>query len=314
MVIHKMNNLSKLLNSFLWYRELKHIYKGYRQYRTGNRYVYYRFWVNARLHKQQLPLDLPVNTQTYSVHLMCGRLDLDQLFWCLASWYRVVAEYPQVYIHDDSTLTRQQYAQINRLLPQAKIIDYQSATEQARNKWLTDFPLLQAARNNSRDTRPVQLIDPYFIGQSDYVMIMDTDILWFQPPIELLEYMREYRMPVFWQNASPCPFFFENGESLREDLLHHNGGLIFYQKRDFDLSLLEEFLQRRGRTQERFRNQPAYAYVLGQHRPVAALPKDRYKMKGAVTGETVGRHYTAPRRAKFWFEGVRHVQRRFSLC
>lgn len=322
-----MDWVKNTLKKVPYYRDLKHVYFLYSlsEYTKGNRFLYYRFWINSKMKRRQHALDKPVQTKQYTMHLLCGHQDINQLYWALASWYYATSESPQVYIHDDGTLRRRDCSTINTLFPHAKIVEYAAATQQASNTWLKQFPRSLALRTGLTKTNParridypfaLKLLDPYFVSNADYVYLLDTDILWFRQPDTLLDAIYNYRAPIFWQDTSPCPSFFENGESLRNDLLYYNGGLVFYRKQDFDLNILEEYLQKRGTNRDAFfgfSDQPAFAYMFGQYGQTILLPTDCYHIKGKINDSTVSIHYLSQRRAKFWIEGVRFLYQKHLL-
>lgn len=298
-----------------FYRELRLLYLSFSKYgfKRGVLYPYYRFWISAKIRRLGTPFDRPVDTTTYSLHMMCSHRDVDQFIWALMSWYRVVPESPQVYIHDDGTFTARDLSLIQKLFPHAKVIDTDLSTELAMSQWLIDFPVSQSVRR-TRVVKSIKLLDPYFVSEAKHVLLLDTDILWFQYPQELFDHIHgDDETPVFWKNRAPEEFVFKDGELLELDLAYCNSGVVYYNKKDFKLELVEEFFQRRDSSQT-LRDQPGYAYVLGTHKQVKKLSAEIYHIKGRVQESTVAKHYTGPRREKFWLEGVRLLQEKYSIC
>jgi hypothetical protein len=228
------------------------------------------------------------------------------LLWALASWHKIITDVAQVNVHDDGTFTVDDRELIKSLFPYAKIIDYKWATENATTNWLCDLPAARFYRAERKYYKAVKLIDPYFISRSHAVLILDTDVLWFRQPVELINSIHYGQSSLFWPNPKSNSFLFKNGMNLRPDLTYLNSGLVYYKKEDFDLSILEEFCQNIGPQMDPpFRDQPGYAYILGGLNSYYTLPIDKYIIKGPVQERTVAKHYTGPRREQFWFEGVR---------
>lgn len=304
--------MKKFFNKLPCYRDIQHLWFLYTRcnYQQGNLFLYYRFWVNAQLRRLTKVLSKPVNTKEYTLHILSGHRDVNQLIWALASWYQATSEAPLVYIHDDGTFTARDVQLIRKFFPESVIVDYQTATN-AMPAWLQDFPLSWKLRMESGIPYALKVFDPYFISPGQNVMMLDTDILWFRQPTDLVHAIYNYTCPIFWQDERPAQFFFQNGESLREDLLYYNSGLVYYHKHDVDFAILEEYLQRRGNMYDPwfgFCDQPALAYMFGQYGKVFLLPTDRYLCKGKLTDQTVSFHYLGSRRAMFWVKGVRYVQ------
>jgi hypothetical protein len=318
-----MKRMLKLAKRCQYYRDAKYLYSLLRRvkFRKAGLYLYYRFWVTSALRRSERPLDRPVDTQKYTLHVLCCHRDVSQMLWALGSWYAATSESPQLYIHDDGTFVRRDTERIHTLFPQAKIVDYHSTTRLARS-WLADTPQalkLRTCRSSSgkRIKYPlaIKLIDPIFVSERENILILDTDILWFQEPKELVEAIYTYTSPVFWQDPEPWPLSFQNGEALREDLCYYNSGVVYYRKQDFDFAVLEEYLSKRGDVDEPFfgfNDQPAFAYTLGQYRDVSLLPTERYCVRKGVEDSTVSMHYLGPRRHRFWGEGVGLLLETFS--
>ena len=303
--------IKKIVKALPCYRDLRHSYLSYKKYGKLTEYLYSRFWLGSKIRRLGRPLDREIDTEQFSIHVVCCHIDVVQLLWALASWYRVVPISAKVYIHEDGSLTVSDKALISKTFPHSEIIDFNWATEQAMNKWLIKYPSLRTLRVEKREVFALKIVDPYFVSNCKYFLILDTDILWFRAPDEVLQTIVNYECPLFWQENKPCPYIFGDGDSLKEELLCHNSGFIYYEKADFNLNLLEEFMQKKGNFKRKFEDQPVYAYILGNYSSTSLLPKDRYIIKGKVKEDTIAKHYTAPRREKFWFEGVKFLQSQF---
>lgn len=210
----------------------------------------------------------------------------------------------QVYIHEDGTFTKRDRKALSALFPMATIIDYRASTQKAISKWLVDYPVTRGYRANPDFIWTVKLIDPFFISTRPYVLVLDTDLLWFKKPWDLFDHLDDFRQPIFWPANSSWNFPLKGGESLRSGPL--NTGLVLYERRRFQLDLIEEFCQKIGPDLgPPLLDQPGYVYTLAKLVNPAALPIERYIIKGPVRERTVAKHYTGPRREQFWFEGVR---------
>ena len=320
-----MNGMQDFLKTCPYSRELRHIWHFSRklQYQRVFRYIYYRFWLNPKLRRLPHPIGKPVTTKAYTLHMLCSHVDLCQLLWALASWYHVTFNSPQVYIHDDGTLTPRDVRIIKKLFPEAEVIDAHVVTQYAMQTWLSEFPRTRAIRTHGTNQSAclaypcaIKLIDPYFISPAKCVLVLDTDVLWFKPPEELEQALFHYTLPVFWRDLRPSSYTLQHGELLKQDVLYCNSGVVGYRKEDFDLCILEEYLRKRGDIDEPtwgFADQPAYAYVLGANRMVSLLPGAQYAMQGEITEATVAFHYTGPRRAKFWIEGVKFLSKTWAI-
>jgi hypothetical protein len=287
-----------------FFRELRQGYRALTIYHKLWPYLVNRLWAGPRLARLAGPLDRPVDTAAYSIHLLCSHRDRLGMLWALASWQAVAGESAQVYIHEDGTFTAGDRAVIGRLFPRAQLVDHRDATRRALTTWLADTPAARMFRQNSARVYAVKLMDPYFVSPAEGVLVMDTDILWFKTPDELEDRIRQYQGAVFWPSSGkPSRQMFRDGGELRLDLAALNSGIVYFEKTAFRLDVLEEYCQQLD-PGAMLLDQPAYAYVLGQYSPLANLPVEHYHIHKAAHAGTVGKHYSGPRREQFWFEGV----------
>ncbi len=149
-----------------------------------------------------------------------------------------------VYIHEDGTFTDRDRQLIARLLPHAVLVDPELIRQTMIEQWLVDRPATRRYRQEKSSVFAIKLMDPYFVGNTNGVLVLDTDVLWFKHPHELLDHIVNYQAPVFWDARGKKPLRFKNGEWRKEDLSSLNTGVVYYQKRDFNLEILGEFCQK----------------------------------------------------------------------
>ena len=153
------------------------------------------------------------------------------------------------------------------------------------------------------------MIDPFFVGDADVKLILDSDLLWFKQPGELLDDIFQKRLPIFMGGYGKMDFVFSDGSILPENIAGVNSGVVCYKKKQFSLDSLEEFYSRVGsNANPHFVEQAGYAYILTRGSQPIFLPADKYLIKGPVSERTVMKHYTNPRREQFWFEGVNRLK------
>ena len=293
------------------YRELRYLYRSIFFYRKPLAYVYNRFFTNVRIRRLFAAgrASPPAAREDYTVHFLTCHRDMDMLLWSLGSWFHFVPDSGKVYIHDDGTLTGADRELLKSYDPDLVIIDYAKSSEAVLEK-LRGFPRAHASRGKSlADKRYVfnlKLIDPLFAGGSGCKLILDSDLLWFQRPVALLEALSQNRLPVFMGGFGEMDFKFSDGSVLPAEIAGVNSGIVGYRQDDFSLPVLEEFFARVGDdTNPHFVEQAGYAYILTRSKKPNFLPAGKYLIKGRVGGETAMKHYTSPRREQFWFEGVK---------
>ncbi|MBX4192189.1 hypothetical protein KW798_01760 [Candidatus Parcubacteria bacterium] len=291
-----------------WYRELWFAYYRIIVFRRGGywHYLVNKFFIKPKIRHVTHRLDNPVGDFTYTIHLLCSHRDLDMLLWSLGSWYQVVPQSGKVYIHEDGSFTHADRKLVERLLPHAEVVDFDWASERL-SLWLKAAPsALQLRRDHKKHILIVKLIDPQFTDENSTTLILDTDILWFKEPKELLVAL--HMQKTTFQYGGPTneeSTKFKDGTSLREDLRLLNSGIIAYPRSHFLLKDLEAYASSVIQdSAPHFIEQSGYAWILARGGSVDVLPKETYIIKPSVTESTIAKHYTGPRREEFWLEGV----------
>lgn len=322
-----MQDIKRLARRFAWYTEARQFYL--QVLRAGNvrkyaAYAYYRFFVRRMVWRSVRPIDRAPADDAYSIHLLCSHQDIDMLLWAVASWCRAVPETGQIYVHEDGSFTAADRALLARVAPHVRVIDLDGASRQAHDAWLADFPEARKKRDAYRDyVFIIKLIDPYFVSPAPARLILDTDILWFAEPEELLARIRDDRQTPFMQQGERHvvksaadeqgrveAFRFTDGTSVEPALFALNSGIVGYHTSEFSLRDLETFCARIDIAAPfHFYEQVGYAWILSQHAEIRPLSAEAYLIRGSVREGVVARHYTGPRRDQFSSEGIRLLAR-----
>lgn len=228
------------------------------------------------------------------------------LFWSLASWYSVVKDSGQVFVHEDGSFTKEDRNLISRLLPQSKLIDYAHATQTARDEWLKNYPHTLKYRLDRKYVFTAKLVDPRFVSSVPARLLLDTDILWFSKPRELLQRLKSGKNPFFMLGKSNKSFQFAAGDFLDEKFSALNAGIIGYNVAEYDPRDLEAFCAKMGPASDPyFIEQSGHAWILSRRAEILPLDPGRYIIKGPINEQIVARHYTGPRRELYWIEGAK---------
>jgi len=236
------------------------------------------------------------------------------LLWSLASWHTAVKNSGQVYIHEDGSFVPSDREIIGKIFPQAKIIDAVYAKNESK-VWLKNFPNASKIRNNPRFFFSMKLMDPLFVSNTPYRIIIDTDILWFKEPIEILKHIKDktsFMSQALLGNLRN-PFRFKDGSHIGIKLEVMNSGIVGYELNQYRIDDLEEFCGKIDETSDtHFFEQTGYAWILNKYSDIDLLDMSKYVLKqGSLPKSAVARHYPGPSREKYWFEGIRIMTNRF---
>jgi lipopolysaccharide biosynthesis glycosyltransferase len=171
----------------------------------------------------------------------CHR-NVDMAMWCLKSFSYYARESPHITIHDDGTLTAQDKGLLRDHFDRCTVVDKAEADERM-DKVLIGHPLCRQMRAKSDFYCALKLFDPAVYALTDVILLIDSDILFFQRPSELLDCVGR-GSPCFssdYQDAYAVP-----GEELRRhlgiDVLPSvNLGLAVMRRADYDFDFMERY-------------------------------------------------------------------------
>jgi len=282
--------------------ELSHLKKAFLGYHQGWRYVFNKFFLAKKIIKKNFSFSSSAEANL-SIHVLACQRDFIMLLWALKSFFSFF-NYPfQLYIHNDGTLIQKQINIIKKHFPKVIFIE---SREILNNKNLTNYPIIKNfIMAHPKYYLMKKIVDPYFVSSKDYILVIDSDILWFKEPIELLVNLNTgcQKSLMMW-SPLPGPVYFKNGDVLDENLSHYNSGVVLYQRDNFDLSALANYLEKidtNNPTNFQFIEEAGFTQCL---KNLQTLPSDKYIIKGKVDEKTVARHYTSPRRPGFYLEGL----------
>ena len=162
------------------------------EFQEANREGWLRAWKRRRI--QQRILDTrPIVTQgahvprsgsSVEVRVLTWRRDWINLLWALKSFYHFAGvDYP-LYIHDGG-LAPGQAAQLQKHFPQATLIATSAAHDQVAVE-LQRRGLTRCLAYRRRNVSTRKLFDFYLLSKADFVISIDSDIVFFRRPHELI--------------------------------------------------------------------------------------------------------------------------------
>ncbi|GEM_PF-6248492 len=120
------------------------------------------------------------------VHVLMPKQRLLETAWALYSFLRCSARPMRVVVHDDGSLDESCRAGLARLFPGVTIID-RAAADRAVISELQQRGLPLLAELRKRLIFALKLIDPFLFGATDSYVILDSDILTFRRPTQLID-------------------------------------------------------------------------------------------------------------------------------
>ncbi len=178
----------------------------------------------------------------FSLHMLLCHEHVNMALWSLKSFVYASRRSPTILIHDDGSLTGQDAALLERHLTRTTVVSRRIAD--ARNAdALQAHPRCLEMRQSPNFVCALKLFDPWVFSPSDQVVLVDSDILFFRRPDELLECV-DTRSACF--NSDYQDAYAVSAEALRAELgsmplPRVNAGLVAMNRRHFDLDLIERY-------------------------------------------------------------------------
>jgi hypothetical protein len=274
--------------------------KAFLFYRKGFEYGWMRYFVAPKILSAGAFLKKPVRDDV-SMHMLFGARDFLMGLWSLASFYRVMPEVGELVVHSDGSLTQGHMSAIRKLFPQARIEDAKEFMT-SHGDLLSGHPVLKKFREIYPKFQSKKLIDQYVLSGKKIRILLDSDILWFKEPSEIVASLRAgVPKPLMMTNQGAYIHVqFADGTSTTDEVAHANSGIVVYREDQFSLDAMEEYVKKTDYLGKKFTDQACFASMLKPE----FLSESTYIIKGTLTDAIVMRHYTSPSRAKFFFYGL----------
>lgn len=303
---------SKSLRAFDAFVEFRHLqHEGF-----GNAWRRWRLWM------QVLTLP-PIQTDDVSarasveVHLVCCLKDYLCALWALKTFYVTAGvSYPLV-VHLNGAMPRRALLRLRKHLPNARILEQQDI-DGTVNNWLTKntCPRLQQVR--STNGFMLKLVDVALLSETSRLLVLDSDVLFFRRPDELLSAVQNGHDGMLFQRDAGSTYNVTIEEARTElgiDLVARiNTGIMLFAKTDVDLHRCEALLAHPAvARQTGWIEQTLYALVASEKGSVHHLSADYLVSLEPEenVASLVARHYAGPSRRYLTEEGLPFVLRTF---
>jgi hypothetical protein len=246
--------------------------------------------------------------ETIAVHSLCGNEQLDLCAWMLASWTLHTQRNWPIHLHDDGTLPPNTRARLSALGLQVQVHKRTEADQLARSH-LASRPGCAAYRD--RHPLALKIFDiPALAGER--FLLLDSDLLFFARPVEMLAWVDRPDDNSCWFNADVTES--SNVDAAEANRLLHtalwprvNSGLCLLTRQALDPDFCEAILTKTNIAAGHIWRveQTLFALCASRYGRGGLLPPD-YELslgRSAAAG-AVARHYVGAVRHRFWGEGV----------
>jgi hypothetical protein len=275
----------------------------------GLRVAYYRDRVRPRI--LHTPPVRETSDSSCEIHVLTSADDWLNLVWTLKSFYRVSPRLYALCIHDDGTLPAEARDTLRRHFPDARIIDRPQA-DARMEETLKDSPRCRALR--ASNTLAVKVLDFAAYLQSPRMLLLDSDVLFFASPKELL---RRIDDPGYCKNTVnrdiASAYTIDSAAARRhcgvEMIDRFNSGLGLLHRDSLCLEWIEEFFGIPGIVGHFWRIEQTLFALCSSRFGVELLPPeyDVYLSRGLAGRPS--RHYVGAIRHLMYGEGIARLAR-----
>jgi hypothetical protein len=177
------------------------------------------------------------------LHMLVCEKDFLRSFWALKSFFYYSKLPATLVIQNDGSLTSQALERYHEHFPGCVVNTHR---DDDIRKALTGYPMCQFFLGHHAITK--KLFHPLLLAKAEYLIIMDSDILWFRRSKAIVNCVKK-KLP-FYVNGG-CTGAYVRNHKFMEDRLglypakNVNSGIVGYQKSKFlDLEFIESAIQK----------------------------------------------------------------------
>lgn len=277
------------------------------------RYLVNKFWISKKVYDFKLPKYESVeNTE---IHMLCRKKDANMLVWSLLSFISQSGICPKVIVHDDGSFDQNTAAKLELKFPELKVLFLKRANELISGMIDLSPKLLEYRKHGHKLI--YKLTDIFLLSRSKKVMIFDSDVLFFDRPSEILDFINDssdYDSLIskhdLTYNMKLSDDYAKRYNILENHADYMNSGIILYNKSKVEFGkLLEYFENTLRKPEDYFVEMSGWGCLIAQTK-FKFLSSDKYQIKNRPNQNTVAKHFTNPRRHEFYIYGMDMVKRR----
>jgi len=247
--------------------------------------------------------------RTCEIHVFTCSQDWLNLIWALKSFYWASKRQYTLCIHDDGTLTATNRATLQQHFPNARIIDRPSADARVL-AGLQNYPRCLEFRQSNQLAPKVFDFSSYL--ESDRMLLLDSDILFFAEPTELLQRIEDPAYLLNTVNGDVSSAYTIDPQVVKDTLGFEvidrfNSGLGLIHKASLNLDWIEEFLALPNIMGHFWRIEQTLYALCSCRFGTELLPSDYdVHLEGGINGSP-SRHYVGAIRHLMYGEGMRQL-------
>ncbi len=273
------------------------------KFADGLRVAYYRDEVRPRILSMPTS-DLPED-RSCEIHVLTSADDWLNLIWALRTFQKATGRNYALCIHDDGTLTARALEHLRTAFPSARIISRVEADARAAEMLA---PFLRCESLRARNTLSLKVFDFAAFLEADRMILLDSDILFFDKPTALLAALDD---PHFTKNTLNKDW--RDGYTIDPAALGIdcpaliNSGLGLIHRASLRLDWIEQFLALPGILSHPHQIEQTLVALCSAKYGFQMLPAEYDVHPGPRNPGAPSRHYAGPMRPLMYREGIREL-------
>jgi hypothetical protein len=296
-------------------QNLATIRAGYREVRRvikhGPSYPWRRYFAPDKiLNMHRIETD---EAADLTVCVLTSRGDWLMCLWALVSFYKFSGLRLPLLIYGDGTLNSDHTEHIRRIFPNARIVEPANVEVSDR---LSKFP--NCLRFRSAQPCARRIIDFPILCNSLSILMLDSDILFFSRPAELVSHLELPRSGSFIFERDMQDAYFDSTASIKEKFnveiaSQVNCGIMLADISNFDFAQIEHWLGQAPIEKHPWAEQTLWAMYAGRGRTTLLGKNYDVTMSEQIGSSTVMKHYIKPIRDFMYTQGIPQLIRRLEL-
>ncbi len=277
------------------------------KYEHGFQTAHFRDSVRFRILDTQPISD--TTDRTCEIHVFTCANDWLNLVWTLKSFYHYSNRHYALCIHDDGTLTDSDRATLKHHFPNARLIERSTADEHIFSHLASHLRCLEFRKSNHLSPK---LFDFPAYLESDRMLLLDSDILFFAEPTALLQRIEDPNYQLNTVNGDVASAYTVNPAIIQEKfgfevIDRFNSGLGLIHKASLNLDWIEEFLALPEIIGHFWRIEQTLYALCSSRFGVELLPSEYDVHLEEGTKGFPSRHYVGKIRHLMYGEGIRYL-------
>jgi hypothetical protein len=247
--------------------------------------------------------------ENLELHVLCQKQDVLMLAWALKSFLNFSQLRPEIIVHDDGSIDRHQVRLLEEKFSSLRVLSRKEADKQISE--LAELSQRTREYRNRGHKLNLKLIDILALSRAKKVIVMDSDILFFGYPKEIVDFVRSESNEDALASSQDGTYdlgvqreYQEKHQLIKKEVGLINSGFIIFNRDKVNINALNEYYENTTRAiDDYFVEMAGWGSVISQLN-FRFLPLEKYIIKGKPATGIVMKHFTGPRRHEMYAYGI----------